>query len=73
MAMKTGKVKVENDLNLVRDLSSNAIINTSSSAYEARLAQIQKGKLDIQQSKDIKNLKKDVEEIKALLQKIASK
>jgi len=73
MAKRTGKVKVENDLNLVRDLSSNAIINTSSSAYEARLAQIQKGKLDIQQSKDIKNLKKDVEEIKALLQKIASK
>ena len=47
---KTGTAKVENNPNFVRDLSSNAIINTSSNAYEARLAQIEKGKLDIQQS-----------------------
>ena len=60
---KTGKAQVENNPNLVRDLSSNAIINTSSSAYEARLAQIEKVKLDTQQSADIVQLKKDVGEI----------
>ena len=64
-------VKEDNDL--VRDVSSNAIINTNNVAYEARLAQIEKTKLDAQQSEDIINLKKDVEEIKKLLKKIASK
>ena len=64
-------VKEDNDL--VRDVSSNAIINTNNVAYEARLAQIEKTKLDGQQSEDIINLKKDVEEIKKLLKKIASK
>ena len=64
-------VKEDNDL--VRDVSSNAIINTNNVAYEARLAQIEETKLDAQQSEDIINLKKDVEEIKKLLKKIASK
>ena len=35
-------VKEDNDL--VRDVSSNAIINTNNVAYEARLAQIEKTK-----------------------------
>ena len=73
MARKTGKAKIENNPNLVRDLSSNAIINNSRSAYEARLAQIEKVKLDVQQSADIVQLKKDVDEIKNLLKKIVSK
>ena len=64
---------VKEDNNFVRDVSSNAIINTNNVAYEARLAQIEKTKLDAQQSEDIINLKKDVEEIKKLLKKIASK
>ena len=38
-------VKEDNDL--VRDVSSNAIINTNNVAYEARLAQIEKTKLEI--------------------------
>tara|TARA_B100001093_G_scaffold510715_1_gene577125 strand:+ start:100 stop:330 length:231 start_codon:yes stop_codon:yes gene_type:complete len=76
MARKKKEVKeliVEEDINLVRDTASNAIINTNNVAYEARLAQIDKQKLDAQQSEDIVNLKKDVEEIKKLLKKIASK
>ena len=76
MARKKKEVKeliVEEDINLVRDTASNAIINTNNVAYEARLAQIDKQKLDAQQSEDIISLKKDVEEIKKLLKKIASK
>ena len=67
------RAKVKNNPNLERDLSTNAVINTNTTAYEARLAQIEKVKLDAQQSKDIIQLKKDVGEIKKLLEKIASK
>jgi len=71
MAKKT--LKVEDNPDLVRDLSSQAIINTNSNAYEARLAQIEKIKLDEQQSADIEVLKEDMKEIKKLLKNIASK
>lgn len=65
--------QVEGNPDLVRDLSTNAIINTNNYAFENRLRQIEKSKLDAQQSEDIVQLKKDVEEIKKLLEKIASK
>lgn len=71
MAKKTLKVKDNPDL--VRDLSSQAIINTNSNAYEARIQQIAKVKLDEQQSADIEVLKEDMKEIKKLLKNIASK
>jgi len=64
---------VEENNDLVRDTSSNAIINTNRSAYEARLAQIEKTKLDAQQSEKINNLEKDVAEIKHLLKQLVSK
>jgi len=71
---KTEEVAVvEDHPELVRDLTTNAIINTSVTAYQARLNQIEKSKLDVQQSEDIIQLKKDVAEIKDLLKKIASK
>ena len=57
---------VEDNPDLVRDLTTNAIINNSDRAYEARLNQIQKGN-------ELENLKKDVVEIKKLLKQIASK
>jgi hypothetical protein len=65
--------QVEDNPDLVRDLSTNAIINNSTSAFQNRLNQIEKAELDKEQSKDIVQLKKDVEEIKELLKKIASK
>lgn len=71
MAKKTAKV--EENLDLIRDLTSNAIINTNSNAYEARLNQIAKEKLDRQQSTDIEDLKTDIAEIKKLLKTLASK
>ena len=71
MAKKT--LKVKDNPYLVRDLSSQAIINTNSNAYEARIQQIAKVKLDEQQSADIEVLKEDMKEIKKLLKNIASK
>ena len=71
MAKKTAQVIENNDL--FRDLTSNAIINTNSNAYDARLHQIAKEKLDQQQSTDIANLLKDMTEIKNLLKTLASK
>ena len=71
--MATKTVKVEDNPDLVRDLTNQAIINTNSNAYDARLQQIAKVKLDEQQSADIEELKKDMTEIKKLLKKIASK
>jgi hypothetical protein len=59
-------VQVEDNPDLVRDLTTNAIINNSDRAYEARLNQIQKGN-------ELENLKNDVAEIKELLKEIASK
>ena len=70
---KTETAQVEDSPELVRDLSTNAIINTSATAYDARLAKIEKSRLDSQQTEDIVQLKKDVEDIKKLLEKIASK
>ena len=66
-------LQVEENSDLVRDTSSNAIINTNRSAYEARLAQIEKAKLDAQQSQKIEKLESDVEEIKNLLKQLVSK
>ena len=70
---KTETAQVEDNPELVRDLSTNAIINTNNTAFENRLKQIEKSELDAKQSEDIVQLKKDVEEIKKLLEKIASK
>ena len=66
-------LQVEDNIDLVRDVASGAIINTNKNAYEARLARIEKAKLDEQQSADIEVLKKDMAEIKSLLKKMASK
>ena len=67
----TAQVFENNDL--LRDLTSNAIINTNSNAYEARLHQIAKERLDERQSIDIANLQKDMTEIKKLLKTLVSK
>lgn len=71
MAQKTAKVEENSDL--IRDLTSNAIINTNSNAYNVRLNQIAKEQLDLQQSADIENLKTDIADIKKLLKTLASK
>jgi hypothetical protein len=68
------KVQVENNPDLVRDTSTNAIINTNSDAYQARRAQIAAVKMqkeiDEQQRQDIDQLKTDMVEIKKMLEKL---
>lgn len=66
-------VAVKDNPDLVRDMSSKAIINTNTSAYEERLAQIEKERLDKQQSADIEVLKQDMADIKKMLKNLASK
>jgi hypothetical protein len=70
-------VEITNEPNLVKDLTSGAVINTNRSAYEARInareLKARKAAIDLQQSKDIDSLKADMAEIKKLLKSIASK
>ncbi len=77
MARKKKVAIVEEDNNLVRDLSTNAIINTNGNAYERRLEQIQKKQsqeeIDSAQRADIEQLKADMKEIKAMLKKLGGK
>ena len=66
-------VKVEDNPDLVKDLSTGAVINTNNSAYEARLAQIEKRKLDEQQSADIEDMKLQIAELTKLVKKLVDK
>ena len=67
-------LKVEGHTHLVRDISSNAIINTNQSEYQLYMKRI---KVREKQSdelrgavKEINNLKKDIREIKELIKEI---
>lgn len=68
---------VEDNPSLVRDTTSNAIINTNNDAFSQRRAQLAyiklKGEIDEQQRSDIDALKKDVQDIKNLLKELVSK
>jgi len=68
---KTAKIKDNPDL--MKDFTSGAVINTNNSAYEARLAQVEKRKLDEQQSKDIEDMKKEIAELTKLVKKLVDK
>jgi|TARA_Y100000289_G_scaffold1007_1_gene918 hypothetical protein len=67
-------LKVEGHTHLVRDVSSNAIVNTNVSEYQLYMKRI---KVREKQSdelrgavKEINNLKKDIREIKELIKEI---
>jgi len=70
-------LKVEGYDNLVRDTHSNAIINTSRSAYEAavlRSKTVQKQKDELRDAtRQINMLKSEMHEIKSLLIKLVDK
>ena len=65
--------KVKEDISLMRDSVSNAIININESAYKARIRQIEQSKKELQQTETINKLESDVEEIKNLLKQLVSK
>ena len=67
-------LKVDGHTHLVRDLNSNAIINTNQSEYQLYMQRV---KVREKQSdelrgavKEINNLKKDIREIKELIKEI---
>jgi len=67
-------LKVEGHTHLVRDVNSNAIINTNQSEYQLYMQRV---KVREKQSdelrgavKEINNLKKDIREIKELIKEI---
>lgn len=66
--------QVENNPDLVRDMSTTAIINTNNNAFSQRKAQQaavkKQEEIDAKQREDIDALKKDMEEIKAMLTKL---
>ena len=71
------KLKVEGYESLVRDVSSNAIVNTNRSEYQLYMARIksrEKQGDEIRSAvKEINNLKAELREIKNLLKDLGSK
>jgi hypothetical protein len=70
--MEQNYLKVSGHDNLVRDMSSKAVINTSMVEYEEymarRRAKEQEQELITKQAEEINNLKSDISEIKQMLQ-----
>ncbi len=75
--MEPNYLKVSGHENLVRDMSSKAVINTSMVEYEEymarRRAKEQEQELITKQAEEINNLKSDISEIKQLLFELLNK
>jgi hypothetical protein len=63
-------VKIENEDTLVRDTKTNAVLNTDMTALQQYRA---KRDRDRQMIDDVENLKKDMSEIKELLQQLVNR
>jgi predicted class III extradiol MEMO1 family dioxygenase len=68
--MKQPVVKIENEETLIRDTKTNAVLNTDMTALQQYRA---KRNRDRQMMDDVENLKKDMSEIKELLQQLVSR
>ena len=70
-------VKVEGHTNLLRDVNSNAIINTNKTEYQLymkrRKAREQQGDQLRNACKEINNLKSELREIKQMIKEIVKK
>ena len=70
-------IKVEGHNNLVRDIKSNAIVNTSKSEFQLYMKRTRERNLQGDKlrnvCKEINNLKSELREIKSLLTKVLSK
>ena len=68
------RLKVEGFESLIRDTSSNAIVNTSKSEYQLYMARVksreEQGDKLRNVCKEINSLKKEFKEIKGLLKKV---
>ena len=71
------KVKVEGFESLVRDVKSNAIVNTNRSEYQMYMARIRAREKHGDETrnavKEINTLKAELREIKSLLQEVTKK
>ena len=67
-------LKVEGHTHLIRDLNSNAIINTNQSEFQLYMKRVKVREKQSDQLrsavKEINNLKKDIREIKELIREI---
>lgn len=68
--MKQPVVKIENEETLIRDTKTNAVLNMDMTALQQYRA---KRNRDRQMMDDVENLKKDMSEIKELLQQLVSR
>ena len=67
-------LKVEGHTHLIRDVNSNAIINTNQSEYQLYMKRVKVREKEADKLrnavKEINNLKKDIREIKELIKEI---
>ena len=67
-------IKVDGHSNLIRDVNSNAIVNTNKSEYQLYMQRVkvrEKQSDELRSAvKEINNLKKDIREIKELIREI---
>jgi len=64
------KTKVKENPDLVKDTTTQAVINTNTSAFSARRDQLDKLKA---KNSEIETMKADIEELKKLIKKLGSK
>ena len=64
------KLRIEDNIDLERDETSNAVINNITTAYNSRINQI---KMKKNQQEEIAEIKNDIAEIKALLKNLGGK
>jgi len=69
---KPQQVKIADNSDFIKDLSSGAVINTNNNAYDARLERIEKRKIDEQQSQDIIEMKTEIDDLKKLIKKLVN-
>lgn len=62
--------KIKDNPDLIKDTSSQAVINTNRTAIMARRAQIAQNK---QKEEELQTMKDDIAEIKSLLKKLGNK
>jgi cell shape-determining protein MreC len=62
--------KIKDNPDLIKDTTSQAVINTNRTAIQARRAQIAQNK---QKEEELQTMKDDIAEIKSLLKKLGSK
>lgn len=67
------EVKIDESPELVRDLDTKAVLNSSTTAYEMYKQRREKQKSQLNLAGDVADLKQEMSELKQLLQEIAQR